>query len=345
MQRKQRFHFWQQSCSCKVCCDNPFWNNSFRVMVGISHLSGHTFSLLGTLLHHQLRLLLVGLCLGLLGPTPSAHADDVIQARLRYRKALKLYQRKQWKRSQTTFKSTLALLEKRHPKLKGRRKQFNTLGMADVDYHLGMIALTLQQPRKACRNFRRLRQRVQTLPTTPKNNWQSWRINPQLPERFQEANSKFDRICPTQPSLLTIQGLPAKAQLELQQPSSQAGQPVRWTIVSQPVPLTQTKATLRIQAPGYQTTQVKVTLPRWSRKTIKVSLKTKPKPRPRPRARIIVRRPPPPKPPKKISPWVWVGVGVGSAAIVAGTVTAVYFLTQPSRPNEVTGQLNPNVWE
>lgn len=303
------------------------------------------FSPLLQLLFHRTWLLILCVCLIELTSPHPAHADDVIRARLNYRRALNLYQKRKWKRARSVFLKTLKLLEKRHPKLKGRRKQFNTLGMADVDYHLGMIALTLSQPKVACRNFQRLQTRIKVLPTGPNNNWQKWRINPQLPGRFDEASEKFARVCPTLPSELTIQGLPPKAQIELQGPPSQPGKPPTWTTVKQPVPLLGTQATLRIQAPAYLAQQVKVTLKRWSKKTIKVTLKKKPKPKPRPRTRII-RRPPPPKPPpKKTSPWVWVGVGVGSAVVIAGTVTAVILLTRPTRPTEVNGQLNPNIWE
>ncbi len=278
--------------------------------------------------------------------TPSkASADSALQARLSYRKAYLLFKKKQWKLAQTEFRNTLKILQKRHAGLKGRKQQFNTLGIGDIRYHLAVISWKLKRPMTACHELQRFQKQLKTLPNDPKTGWQTWAINPLLPKRFQDAEHRFQQHCVMLPSQLTVKGLPPKATIAVQK-VARAGQPAQWQVVSQPIPLVGNQPLLQIRlrltAPGFLTQKINVTLQRWSRKTIQVKLKKKPKPRIIPR-----RRPPrrPPPPPPRTSPWVWLGVGLGTAALTTGIIVTTVILTQPKRPNEVKGSLEPNVWQ
>lgn len=265
-------------------------------------------------------------------------ADTALQARLNYRKAFLLFKQKRWKQAQLAFQKTLQLLQSRHPKLKGRKKQFNTLGISDIHYHLALIALKLKKIRAACLSLQSLQREVKTLPSDPQRGWKTWQINPMLPSRFQDGNNQFQQRCARLPSRLTITRLPEKAVIQ-----KQMGR--QWLTVKQPLLLPMNTATLTIRlkfmAPGFLPKTLNVTLPRWSQKTIQVVLKKKPKPRLVVRPRIIPKRRVPPPP--KTSPWVWVGVGLGAAAATAAIVAAIV-VTQNQQPTAVQGSLNPSVW-
>lgn len=260
----------------------------------------------------------------LLGSPLVAQAKRDVFAEETYFKARKLFEGKKFKEARPLFAKLLELLRaKKAKETDTRKRHFLTLGQCDLLFHQGRILEALGQRWKACHRFERLRILLETVP----KGWQQWRINRLLPERFVLAKERHKQ-CETVLSRLEVTGLPKGAKVSRKQLSAD-GKTTSWQPLKLPLKVKAGKLTLRFEAPGYESKEETVTVPRWGLAREEISLKKTPqKAPPRRRPDLRRRREPPPKKPKGLSPWAWAGIAGGGALLAGGVVLAVVLANQ-----------------
>lgn len=274
-------------------------------------------------------------------------ADPAKESRDSYFRAYNLYKKQRWEDARQEFLRTIGLLRLREPKVSGKDRHFISLGYCDIYYHLALISLMQGNTHEACSHLEYV---VNTMATLPAD-WQTWRINLLLPQRFTDATKRF-QDCKQLPTHLSV-ALKPKAVKE-PKPTDTIKEPkfelrldsssTEWSTVKMPVALYVNRVYLRVSATGYVPVEKDVKIERWqptNRITIqleKLPAIVPPPPRKPPTPPIKL----PPPPPSKISPWVWVGIG-SVAALATGAIVAGILISRSNYPSKVNIVIESNL--
>ena len=210
------------------------------------------------------------------------------------------------------------------------------LGQCGALFQLADIRWKQGQKSTSCKYHQRLSKAQKQITAQ----WKKRIARTSLAKQFSLSDSTLQTKCKRLPSYLQFQLVPKHAKVFIQSGKD-------WKqIQKQPFALTQRKATLKIEAPGYLPIVKKdIPISKWQKHELSFTLKAKPKPKPR--IRIIekpfVRRPKPilrrPKPKRKNQPkklakpfykkwWFWTATGV---LVAGGTATAILLINNSAQ--------------
>ena len=282
----------------------------------------------------------------------AAPISPEIAAKDKYLLARRAFLNQNWKEAKQLFQETLELLSQVKGQTERQRHLF-IIGRSDVRFHLAQIADQQKEIFPACRLYKKIRDRVDQLPT----GWESWPINTKLPERFAVSKRRLDE-CNLVPSVVSWTLTPPDASVEMlapvpaptpstttpptpTNPTTAAPPPSTttppspaktttaapsWMPVQSPIQRLPGLLRLRIRAAGFLPQEKDIQVLAWEEMRLVFSLK--PQPRKRDVA-VVVRRPIQPVAPPTTPTWVWITVAAGVVVVGGAVAIGVYAATRP----------------
>lgn len=239
----------------------------------------------------------------------AAPISPEIAAKDKYLLARRAFLNQNWKEAKQLFQETLELLSQVKGQTERQRHLF-IIGRSDVRFHLAQIADQQKEIFPACRLYKKIRDRVDKLPT----GWESWPINTKLPERFALSKRRLDE-CNLVPSVVSWALTPPDAVVETLSPApaptptapsttptpapspstTTPPSPTKpttvapsWMPVQSPIQRLPGLLRLRIRAAGFLPQEKDIQVLAWEEMRLVFSLK--PQPRKRDVA-VVIRRP------------------------------------------------------